>query len=80
VTLLRLAVAQQSDIDLVPDAQHADGVAQFSGVPHGAVDGGNDVAGLDAGVLGRRSLRHGGHQGAARFGQAELLGDLGVTR
>ena len=40
------------------------------------VDRGDDVAGLDAGVIGGRARHHPGHQRAARFGDAEFLGDV----
>ena len=55
----RLAVAQQRDVDLLADAQQADRVAQTAGVlDRAAVDGRDDVAGLDAGLFGRRAFDH----------------------
>ena len=49
----RLAFAQQADLDLVADAHQPDGIAQLAVGFHGlAVDGGDDVAGVDAGLLG----------------------------
>src|SRR5208283_53734 len=76
--LARLAVAQQADFHFITDVQHADGIAQFTAVFHGdAVERGDDVAGLDAGALGRRTLCYTGHQRARRFAEAEFLRNVG---
>ena len=63
--LARLAVAHQADVDLVADAHQADGVAQLAvGLDRLAVDRGDDVAGLDAGLVGGGALDHLRHQRA----------------
>ena len=63
--LQRLAVAHQPDVDLVADAQQADAVAQLAvGLDRLAVDGGDHVAGADAGLVGGRALDHLRHQRA----------------
>src|SRR5258708_40121371 len=65
--------------DLDANMQHADGIAQLAGALHGGpVEGGNNVAGFDAGAFRGRSLRDAGYQCAGRLGQAEFLGDVRV--
>src|SRR5205823_15081546 len=66
-----------SDVDLVADPQQADGVAQLAvGLHRLPVDGGDDVTGADAGLVGRRSLDHLRHQRSHGAAEPERMGDI----
>ena len=54
----RLAVADQGYVEFLADARQSDGIAQLAiGLDGLAVDADDDVAGLDAGLFRRRTLR-----------------------
>jgi len=73
----RLAVTHQPDVTRSP-MRATDGVAQGRGVFHRlAVDGGDHVAGLDAGLLGGDPSTTCDTSAPWVFGEAHALGDVG---
>src|SRR5439155_17329206 len=57
--------------------QGGDGAGEIAGIlDHGAVDGGDDVAGLDAGLRRRAAVLRIVDDRAPRLLQAEAIGDL----
>ena len=76
-----LAVADQRHVELLAHARQADRIAQLAvGLDGLAIDAGDHVAGLDAGLLGGRAFVDLRDQHALRVGDVQRLGHVGRER
>src|SRR6185437_6360360 len=77
VDLELLALAPDLDLHRLVDRRFGDDAWQATHIGHLlAVEGEDDVAGLNAGHLGRTAIAHARDEGAFRLVEAEALGDL----